>query len=385
MAEEHQVFRAGGRDITYFRGKVDDYLDMTTVVLGGTGTGKSTIIKDIIYLCKDYVPLYLVLCNQTSAVMYERLGIPKEAIKQDLGPDVWKSVYERQMVVTHLYKVARDPDVLEKLCRRVCRSISDDIAKIKNYAKNLMEERGNLSEDAKDALKDKVNSRIVDLCHTTIEKERDRISLIRNQLSDDEQTAFLNYKLNPKFMIVVDDRTELIKKWIKDCEKIKDGNPIDGIFFAGRHFHISLVIAAHAEIAIPLKFRTNARVIFYTSGPVLLTATKRGNFAGTDEDKLVAKTLATDVFDDKKSGEKKHRKVCYMQNEPSDTKWRYTVAKQHGPFTVGCDAMRELSRRLPERSAKYLETSLAKRASGRSLKKDSSGSVPKLRKGARKY
>jgi predicted ATPase len=42
----------GGIVVPWLEKTADNYLDKTTFIFGGTGSGKSTIIEEILYLCK---------------------------------------------------------------------------------------------------------------------------------------------------------------------------------------------------------------------------------------------------------------------------------------------------------------------------------------------
>jgi hypothetical protein len=387
MVEES--IQVGDTVINRFHHSVEDYLDLTTIILGGTGTGKSTIIRDVIHACKDYIPLYYVLCNPSSSYMYEKLEIPKKAIKRDITAAKWDQILKRQETVTHYYSMVRDPDLLCRLCSKVDPSISGKIGSIKAFVKNWIKEHENsISEEEEQELKNKMINRIAEICHKLIDDRKPEFKKIFNSLDQDEQSVILNYRMNPKIMIIIDDRTELIKTWIKDCGKL-ESNPIDTIFFAGRHNHISLVVATHSETCLPVRYRMNIRVVFYTASAFLTGAAKRPNFSGTDKDREIARGLSKKVFENNEAmgdPDKKYRKVCYMQNAPVGEKWRFFTAKTHHSFKTGCDSMRVLSDNLPDQSAKYLDSNLAKRLSGRPTRKTgTSKSIPKVRKGARKY
>jgi type IV secretory pathway VirB4 component len=59
MEEERKtLYTSKNEPIRWFERTADCFLDKTTLIFGGTGSGKTTIIEEILYICKDYIPAY---------------------------------------------------------------------------------------------------------------------------------------------------------------------------------------------------------------------------------------------------------------------------------------------------------------------------------------
>ena len=53
--------------LKWFEKDYKNYLNKTTIVYGRTNSGKSTIIEEIMYLCKDYIPTVFVIAPTNSS------------------------------------------------------------------------------------------------------------------------------------------------------------------------------------------------------------------------------------------------------------------------------------------------------------------------------
>ena len=108
------IFTNKGEPIKWFDKSAKSFLDKTTLVFGGSGSGKTTIIEEILYLCKDSIPNYIVVAPKTSDTAY-RGKLPGRCIKEDLTKSKLQKIWQRQYYFTQLYNTANDVNILESL------------------------------------------------------------------------------------------------------------------------------------------------------------------------------------------------------------------------------------------------------------------------------
>jgi ABC-type glutathione transport system ATPase component len=100
--------------IPYLQVDVKNYLDKTTLIFGGSGSGKTTMIEEIMYDARNHIPIYLVIAPITSSEPYKR-KLPHSCIKEDLTKKKIIQIWERQTKITEVYKVANDLNILAQL------------------------------------------------------------------------------------------------------------------------------------------------------------------------------------------------------------------------------------------------------------------------------
>ena len=112
------IYTDSGIPIPWLEKDVDNYLDKTTLIFGGSGSGKTTIIEEILYLCKSYIPNYIVIVPKTSDKVY-RKKLPARCIKDDITKKQLQKIWDRQFNFAQLYNVANDPANLESLFNKI--------------------------------------------------------------------------------------------------------------------------------------------------------------------------------------------------------------------------------------------------------------------------
>lgn len=74
-----------GSKLKLFPKEYEYYLNKTTILYGPRESGKSTLIEEIIYLCKDHIPvMFLVFGTNVDNSGAFSNRIPKECIKSTL-------------------------------------------------------------------------------------------------------------------------------------------------------------------------------------------------------------------------------------------------------------------------------------------------------------
>lgn len=340
-----------GIKVPWLEKNVDNYLDKTTFIFGGTGSGKTVIIDEIMNLCRDYIPNTLIITPPTSRKSYVN-RIHNMCIKEDLTKKKMQQIWQRQVYATEVYNIANNPDTLKSLFAKspdresigyvteICRRAEARIEEIRRSDASFDQRQGQISNLM--ALR---NQRILAIYKTTIRKYKDYLE--HQQLSLEEKTALKFLDFNPRFMLVIDDCSEMMKRWMNYFKKDEE-NIFEKILYKGRHNFITMVFSCHDDKLIATELRKNARVVFYTNSQSLnASLNKQGNGFSTRERKEFM-DVGDFLFRDEKSEVKLHRKFCYVREDSNPLK--YTIANRYSDFNMTSGPLGELVNKMPKQS-----------------------------------
>lgn len=345
--EEKTIYTSENFPIPWFKKDVNNYLNKTTFIFGAAGTGKTTIIEEILYLLKDEVPNFLVVAPRTSDEAYRKKLHPS-CITEDLSKEQIQEIWKRQYNVTKIYNIAHDMKVLESLFSKLRdRETFVLIEAVKRKASNIIvdiEQSKTLDYGQKRSQRAAVeillNKKIVSIYRNHVRNNNDTYMRMKDQLSDDEYICMYYLDINPEFTLIIDDKTESFKIWMGYFANKKETNPFESIMYKHRWNHLTLIVAAHDDVYIVPAFRKNARVVIYTSSQAFVTCIERKANGFTPKERKKAMSYASKVFGDEDSKVKTHQKLCYIREDPHP--FHYTVASLYPDFTLGCKPTREM-------------------------------------------
>lgn len=209
------------------------YLRKCTLIFGSSGTGKSTIIDEIMYLLKPHIPLCFVIAPTNSSNQAYTGKVPKRFIKD--GRDLDKLVkwlekfVSRQKNTAQLYMIANNLKNLKSLFDKVSDTGAKELEK-------------SITRKADDSLifiddSDKMNFAQKKAQKTMVKSERDRMlrkvykTSIRfhklaleklKSLTKVERVALTFLDINPHVLLVLDDCASKFKKLYKMTTSIKE-------------------------------------------------------------------------------------------------------------------------------------------------------------------
>lgn len=344
--------------IKWLNHTADDYIDKTTLIFGGSGSGKTTMIEEIMYICKEFIPNYLVIAPKTSDHAY-RKKLPARCIKEDLTKKLLKQIWSRQVNLTQVCSVANDMEILERLFARIpdrnyklivdvmSKRAADFITSIENSDLSFADKKSRITllEDLKTRQIKRTYKEAVSKNKEFLEKQQG--------LSGKERTALEYIDTNPRLMLIIDDCTEKFQGWMKFFKKGVEDNIFEKIFYKGRWNNITLLFAGHDDKPVDAELRKNARVIKYGTGQALIASLNKAGNAFNRTEKKNGEAIAAKIYSGEESGIKTHKKVCYLRDDPFP--WRYTIANIHEDFTLGSDSLYNLVKKMPKTEEK-LET-----------------------------
>lgn len=351
-ADSKTLYTADGDAIPWLQKDVSNHLDKTTLIFGGSGSGKTTMIEEILYLIKDHIPNYLVIAPKTSDTAY-RKKLPARCIKEDLTKEKLQQIWRRQVHATQIYNMANDLDTLESLFSRIpSREHLVIIELIKKRAAEmikLIEASPNLDFGQKraqrGALEEHLNKKIKALYVEAITKNKSNYERIKD-LTKQEMIALEYLGFNPRFCLIIDDCSEMFQTWMKYFTK-REENVFECIFYKGRHNFITLIFASHDDKLVNTEFRKNARITFYMNSQALVASLDKKGNGFTPTEKKKALNYTTRIFGDDGSNIKTHQKMCYVREDSHP--FKYTIANLYPDFTLGSMALHNMINKMPKK------------------------------------
>jgi len=352
-SDDKTTYTEKGEPIKWFNRTVDSFLDKTTLVFGGSGSGKTTAVEEILYLCKNHIPNYLVVAPKTSDTAY-RSKLPAKCIKEDLTKKKLKTIWERQYFLTQLYNTANDVNVLESLFKKTSDRRSSAVIfsaafSARRTIDNIEKSSFNFAQKKSqiNIVKDLCTKKLKKIYKTSIRNNKAKLEAMAeaNELDDKEKVALEYLDVNPRLMLIIDDSTEKFQMWMKYFKKGEE-NIFECIFYKGRWNYITLVFAAHDDKVVPPELRKNARVSYYMTSQALMASINKAQSGFTSQEKKFAQRAADVLFTDDINNIKTHQKLCYIREDPCP--FRYMIANLYPDFRLGCAALYELANKMPK-------------------------------------
>ena len=101
--------------IPKYEDKLLTILDRTTVLYGGTASGKTTMAKHLMWIMKEYFPIvYAFNPEEADNHSYEGI-VPKQLIFEKLDPKFFFDLCKKQKLATQIYKQANKLQDLSSL------------------------------------------------------------------------------------------------------------------------------------------------------------------------------------------------------------------------------------------------------------------------------
>lgn len=333
--------------VRWFEKTYKYYLNKTTIIYGRTNSGKSTIIDEIMYLCKDYIPTIFVIAPTNSSNNAYTDRIPSQFILKDLDTEWLDKLLTRQKNSAGAYINANKLEILKKLFDKVSDSTSQNVelSIIKKADSSIIYlEESNIDFSSKKMQKSQIlaerDAMLKKVYKTTI--RYNKITLENDKSLTKSQRATLSFlDFNPNIMLILDDCASKFKNLYKKSSAIKE------IFYEGRHYFFTTIISAQDDKEIDSELRKNTTISIFTTAQSATSNFERASNGYPKHEKLKAKLCIDAIF--KQEYDLKHyRKLVYIQNE-SDP-FAYTIADLYDDFKMGSSAMWEYSDRIGKKN-----------------------------------
>ena len=326
----------------------ESFLHKNTLIFGGTNSGKSTIVYDILHILQNSVPNIIVIVPESSRSSYAD-KLPDICIKNDLTKELLDSIWTRQETARKIYNTVNDDEKLFKLASSVnSLSFNRDIEAIKLAVQkqhSVIDEKyldpAERSEK-KALLDDAFKKRSKSLCRKCINENKDKLL----QSKDPDTLMIIKcLNFNPNFLLVIDDCSEKLKSWQK-LYRNNETNIFDSIFFRGRHVFISSIIVGHDDKFLSPELRKGARLVIYTQSQIFMGAISKDAAGMTKKERSDAEVISPLVFKDD-ARVMSLKKICYERE--ATPPFKYFIATKHEKFRLCSNIVWELSSKVPKK------------------------------------
>lgn len=348
MADDKSLYLSDRTKLGWFPKNYEFYLNKTTIIYGRTNSGKSTIIDEIMYLCKDYVPTVFVVAPTNSSNNAYTNKIPSQFILKDLDADWLDKLLTRQKNSAGAYINANTLEILKKLFDKISDSTSQtlelSIVKKANASIIFVEESSmgftHKKSQKAQILTDRDNM-LKKLYKTAI--RFNKINLENdNKLTKSEKAALTFLDFNPNIMLILDDCASKFKKLYKKSSAIKE------IFYEGRHYFFTTIISSQDDKEIDSELRKNTTISIFTTSQAATSNFERASNGYPKHERQKAKHCIESIFKQDENDIKHFQKLVYVQNETEP--FRYTIANLYDDFRMGSIPMWEYSDRIGKKS-----------------------------------
>lgn len=315
-----------------------DFLDRTTVLYGGSGSGKSFMTVDIMYHLRPHIPQVIVV-SPTDPVnrTYSNGLVRTPLIHYTLTEGLLLKIWERQEALSAVYARANEFATLQKLFVRLniphvnsmvekvhsCKA--DNVAKVQEqFADNKQVCAKKITE-----IEEKFKEFITLIYKHFIGKHARELRAMN--LAPDERHALKYLHFNPRMLIVFDDCSADFKT-IKSAR----GKAVLGkMFYQNRHVFLTIIMGIHDDKLIDSELRKNSYMnVFTTHQSAHAYFCKASNAFPLEVRKQIDAWTQAGLW----KANDKCQKLIY--NRQKDQFFRYT-AKKHPAFSFGSQSVHE--------------------------------------------
>lgn len=317
------------------------YLNRSTILFGASDSGKSTILIEILFLLKDYVPnIFLFAPTAESNKAFDDI-IPAPLIYKNVEIPILEEIYKRQQAATKIYNTVNDLSSLRKLFERVADGKSVEAAKLAYNNANIIIEKkksanpANFAEN-KSAISEVKHMRdqyLTKLYKSVIRCNKHRLKNM--SLSPQSQYIIKYLDFNPNCVIVLDDCGAILKKFQKE-------EVVRKIIFQGRHIYINIILTLQDDLNLDSSIKKNAFVNIFTTGRCASAYFERSSNSFSKKEKDIASRIISHVF--AASANKDFKKLVYLRDDINP--FRYTIADLYENFKFGSPSLWDMCNKI---------------------------------------
>ena len=322
------------------------YINKLTLLYGESGSGKSTILQDILYILKDKISIPIVFSSTN--VVNEAFSniVPQEFIHGDVNIEKLQEIWDKQIERVQLFRIANNIKILKSIFDKVgkeneiikAETISEKALNcISHYNNSKKYDHGARRSHIK-FIESKKTKALIKLYKSCIRKYK---NILKNMdLSYKEKIAINYLDCNPHIIIIFDDCMSTARKWSKE-EIVKK------LFYQGRQYYITQIYTLQDDHGISPDLRKNAMQSIFTSENVAISHFSTTSNGITKIDKKKAEKIIPRIFDQKRGSPKHYQKLVY--DKSSSDKFKVIIADLHDDFTVGSSYLFKYIDKLPKK------------------------------------
>lgn len=334
------------KPLPFVDSNVRNYWRHTTVLYGASETGKTILVKWILFMLRLIIASGVVIAPTGAANKAYDGIIPKRCIKNKPTSEDLRIILEKQKNATAIYNRANNLDTLRKLCNRIndlecvndARRINLGTQKIINDITNSQDLNWAERKEQIKTIEEKRESMLRRVYKRTISKYQSEV-VQKHVLSNDEKLAIKYMNFNPNFLLVLDDCASQIAKWAKD-------DAINQIFFEGRHYYITTIITMQDDKKLDPEIRKNTFNNIFTEANCAIGFFENKANAFTRQIKKDGDKIANFLFAPNANGAENYKKLVYNRRD-SMYPFRYLIADEMDGFRMFSPALWEMCDKVP--------------------------------------
>lgn len=329
--------------VKHFQIKPDSFLNKSIIIYGPTGSGKTTVMRDIMYHAKELFPIVFAFAPTNMEKHDFDKIIPAPLVHEKLSGDILRRIYSRQQAAARTFNEVNKLENLRNLFNKVA------TREAINYLKQLDALRQSMvhqveMKDISDILKRKdiekidqiYRNKCAALYKSVIHKNRSK--LLASNLTNEERKVLRYLWLNPRALVVFDDATSELMEILRTKQRSTgahvEGDIMKNFFFKNRHAHMTHWYTFHDDCRLDSDIRKNAFYNIFTDKQVAHAYFDRpaNNFSKLE--KRIASAVIDAVFDPNLISP--YAKLLY---ERETKQFYYIVAEPRDNFTMCSNAV----------------------------------------------
>lgn len=267
------------------------FINKNTIIYGRTGTGKTTIVRDIMKILQPHYPIIFVICPTMSS--YDNY-VPSAVRMDSLNLKFLREITQRQKDVTTIYNNIQKhrQTIIEKYGtfqeKNAIVQLTNAYEDKKMELTRLYAGSSNQLENALHIIQRNYQARLLRLQREAFENMRRELSAMR--VSEwYESLVFRNqsigkisfdvirfYDINPKMLLIFDDVTGNFKEYAK-IQSIDKSYLFKDIFTKGRHINITTIMTCHSDTSLPPDIRGAVHINIFSYRDIVEPFFKRTN------------------------------------------------------------------------------------------------------------
>lgn len=294
------------------------FIDRTTIIYGESGTGKSFIIKDMLYQLRMHVDQIIVISpTDISNFAYESCMVPKPCIHYTITSDLLTNILQRQTALVSVYQRANRMDILKSLYDRIPNM--DKYNKLIKLLNDKIKDSESLPPHERKKNNDEYEKIIAKIMKKNIDQHREDLKLL--DLSNDERYTLTYFDMNPRIVLIFDDCTESLQKF-------KNHPAFQSFFYRGRWGFLTIIMACHSDKVLGPELKKSAYISIYTNKKSANTCLLRDSCSNDKEDTIRIEDAISCAFENNVA----NQKLVYVRDE---NKFYTYIATPHGDFRFG--------------------------------------------------
>lgn len=353
MSKDLQL--ADGTKLSWLSKSPYTFLNKSIVLYGLSGTGKTSIILDILYILRNHISFpFIITKSQASAERNFGRCIPRGCIKWNLTKDWLERFIIKQTDRANIYDAVNKLDNLKRVFDMIDNKTATILeTQIINDAEcriQAIELNSNISFAKKTTLikgiKKAQNDALSNLYKKFIRAYRVELEAARHNMDRESQLVIKYLDFMPHALLVFDDCAFMIKTWVKESTSMKD------LFYQGRNYYTTILLGTQADKELDPEIRKSAYISMFTTIQDVISGFSKASNCFPDNDRKRALQCANAVFvPDGIMSDDNYQKLAYIRHDTNNP-FRYTIADIHDDdpdFRFGSDSVWQLDEKLNPR------------------------------------